>query len=126
MTSHRLPHTDDTVIELTEKGLTVSEIASFLDCAESTIYRNFASALKQGRVLRDSSLRKKQMEVALSGNPSMLIWLGKQLLDQRDKSEVDATVKYEHLDLSAIPEDKLRTIASLVESAYESAGRPAE
>ena len=31
------------------------------------------------------SLRRKQIEVALSGNTTMLIWMGKQHLDQKDQ-----------------------------------------
>jgi hypothetical protein len=31
------------------------------------------------------SLRRQQIETAKKGNVSMLIWLGKQLLDQSDK-----------------------------------------
>jgi len=30
-------------------------------------------------------LKRKQVEVALAGNTTMLIWLGKQYLDQSDK-----------------------------------------
>ena len=122
--SHRLPQTAYTVRDLTEKGLTVEEIASFVECAESTIYRNFARALKEGRILRDSGLRKKQVELALGGNATMLIWLGKQLLGQTDKQELSGSVKHEYLDFGSIPDDKLREIASLVESAAGSlAGR---
>ena len=33
------------------------------------------------------SLRRKQYEVAMSGNTSMLIWLGKNILGQRDHVE---------------------------------------
>jgi len=33
-------------------------------------------------------LAQKQFEVAMSGNPSMLIWLGKQLLGQSDKNDL--------------------------------------
>ena len=34
------------------------------------------------------SLRRKQFEVANGGSVPMLIWLGKQYLNQKDKSEV--------------------------------------
>lgn len=34
------------------------------------------------------SLRRKQMGVALDGNVTMLIWLGKQYLDQKDSPVV--------------------------------------
>ena len=33
------------------------------------------------------SLRRKQFELAMTGNPTMLIWLGKQWLGQDDKME---------------------------------------
>lgn len=33
-------------------------------------------------------LRNKQIEIALAGNKTMLIWLGKQLLGQRDHQEM--------------------------------------
>jgi len=35
------------------------------------------------------NLRKKQYEVAMQGNVTMLVWLGKQMLGQSDKIEVD-------------------------------------
>ena len=38
------------------------------------------------------SLRRKQLEVALEGNPTLLIWLGKQFLEQSDKAETKSTV----------------------------------
>lgn len=34
-------------------------------------------------------LAQKQFEVAMSGNPSMLIWLGKNWLGQTDKNETN-------------------------------------
>jgi hypothetical protein len=35
-----------------------------------------------------TSLRRAQIAAALKGNATMLIWLGKNLLDQKDKVEV--------------------------------------
>tara|TARA_R110000868_G_scaffold87034_4_gene243653 strand:+ start:3647 stop:4006 length:360 start_codon:yes stop_codon:yes gene_type:complete len=46
----------------------------------STIY----SKRKQGGRI---AVRRKQMQVAESGNPTMLIWLGKQYLGQAEKTE---------------------------------------
>lgn len=34
------------------------------------------------------NLRKKQYDVAMAGNVSMLIWLGKNMLGQTDKQEI--------------------------------------
>ena len=36
-----------------------------------------------------ASLRRKQFSVANEGNPTMLIWLGKQWLGQSEKQELD-------------------------------------
>ncbi len=38
------------------------------------------------------SLRRKQWRAAEEGNTTMLVWLGKQYLGQKDKSEMNATV----------------------------------
>jgi hypothetical protein len=41
------------------------------------------------------NLLKKQYDVAMTGNVSMLIWLGKQYLEQSDKAEVERNDKIE-------------------------------
>lgn len=62
--------------------------------------------LEQGRMIGKMSLRRKQYAEAMKGNTTMLVWLGKQHLDQKDKHEVaqtvdvtvtDARSKLEHL-----------------------------
>ncbi len=40
-------------------------------------------------------LRAKQFQTAMEGDKTMLVWLGKQYLSQRDKAEIDHTVKIE-------------------------------
>jgi hypothetical protein len=76
---------------------TCEDIAEFFDCSVDTIDRfckreygaNFAEVYKkksgQGRL----SLRRKQYEMAMTGNITMLIWLGKQHLGQRDKQDIE-------------------------------------
>ena len=44
--------------------------------------------LKQKRSKGKMSLRRKQYEKAMSGDNTMLIWLGKQYLHQSDKQEL--------------------------------------
>jgi hypothetical protein len=36
-----------------------------------------------------ASLRRAQWKAAQDGNPTMLVWLGKQMLGQRDKQEIE-------------------------------------
>lgn len=71
---------------------TLAEIASWFDVSEDTIERRvkeysgetFADYYKQKRGAGFVSLRRKQFEVAMSGDKTMLIWLGKQYLGQRE------------------------------------------
>jgi hypothetical protein len=76
------------VKKLASFGLSGEEIAVCVECSRDYIYKQFSTVLKAGHELRNSSLRRKQFEVAMEGHPTMLIWLGKQYLDQRDKNEV--------------------------------------
>jgi hypothetical protein len=41
------------------------------------------------------SLRRMQWQAAENGNPTMLVWLGKQYLNQKDKAE--QTISGEHV-----------------------------
>ena len=49
-----------------------------------------------------NSLREKQYDVAMSGNVSMLIWLGKQVLGQSDKQEVEHIRPIDEVDFNGI------------------------
>jgi len=64
------------------------EMASCLDCSVDTLERRFADRIKTAREKGKMSLRRKQFEVALNGDKAMLIWLGKQYLEQREAPEV--------------------------------------
>ena len=76
------------VEKLATFGMTNREIGEFVGASEATIGRRFASETRKGRASLDKSLRRNQTEVALSGNVTMLIWLGKNMLDQSDKQEI--------------------------------------
>ena len=69
---------------------TVSEIADVLGCERTTIYRRFKEELDRGRAEGKTDLRRKQLEAASRGSASMLIWLGKQILGQKDQQEIVA------------------------------------
>lgn len=58
----------------------------------------FSEYFKQKSAVGKMSLRRRQYEVARDGNPAMLIWLGKQWLNQSDKSELETTVKVQQAD----------------------------
>jgi hypothetical protein len=66
-------------------GLSVEEVAAVLDCSKRTLETRFCAALKEGRTRRNARLRLRQFQAAMAGSVPMLIWLGKQYLDQRDR-----------------------------------------
>ncbi len=76
---------------------TGEEVASVMGIDYDTLNRalkrdgnaGFAEYFKKKGAHGRTSLRRKQMESALSGNTSMMIWLGKQYLGQRDKQETE-------------------------------------
>ena len=64
---------------------TNEEIASVVGCSKDTLERRFAAILKDGRAAGKMSLKRKQYELAMNGNVTLLIWLGKILLGQREE-----------------------------------------
>jgi DNA-binding CsgD family transcriptional regulator len=75
------------VEKLASFGLTNKEIAEALGYDDTTLKRKFENFLIKGKANLKQRLKRKQIQVALGGNVSMLIWLGKQYLDQKDKME---------------------------------------
>lgn len=78
---------------------TDEEIASILGCCRDIFYNEdnaelYRQAIEKGKAGGKQSLRRQQYELAMKGNCSMLIWLGKQYLGQTDK--IDASVKDDH------------------------------
>ena len=76
------------VQQLASIGCSNKEIAAACNCSTDTIERNFAAEITKGRENGKTRLRKKQIEVALAGNVTMLIFLGKNMLGQADKQEI--------------------------------------
>lgn len=80
---------------------TQEEIADILECSISTLNRackrdhdcTFEEYYKKHNSGGKSSLRRMQYDAAKTGNPTMLIWLGKQYLDQKDRQEHSHEVK---------------------------------
>ena len=79
----------DKIKKLASIGLTVAEIAAVEGVCKRTLERNCLDTVDIGRLTMNASLRRKQYECAMSGNVTMLIWLGKQHLEQADKHVID-------------------------------------
>lgn len=86
---------EDDFKKLCHLQCTLEEISGWFDCSVDTIERfckrvykdNFADVFKRMSAGGKISLRRQQFKCAEKGNASMLIWLGKQYLGQRDKLE---------------------------------------
>ena len=76
---------DKQVEKLASYGLTNKEIAEALGYDDSTLKRKFEKNITKGKADLKQKLKRKQIAVAMQGNVSMLIWLGKQYLDQSEK-----------------------------------------
>ena len=76
------------VEKLASYGCTNREIADFFSCPENTLAVTYSRHTTKGRAELRKRLRKAQINLALSGNATMLIWLGKQYLEQSDKNEI--------------------------------------
>lgn len=79
--------------KLAELHCTLAEMASFFDCSDDTVERwckkelgmGFAEAFKRYSGNGKISLRRSQwLQATDKQNVSMLIWLGKQYLNQKD------------------------------------------
>jgi hypothetical protein len=107
----KIPFTDDTwktIKKLCQIMCTAQEIASHIECSIDTLEDRikakynctFPELFKNWNGDGKISLRRKQFEIAMKGNVGMLIWLGKQYLDQTEKREDFINIKDD-----AIPDD---------------------
>ena len=74
----------DDVYKLATMGCPDREIAEWFEISESTLRYNFSSYLTKARAQLKQRLRQAQLRAAIDGNPTMLVWLGKNLLGQSD------------------------------------------
>ncbi len=76
------------VEKLAEIQCTQTEIASVLGVSVKTLQRDdeFCRLYKKGLDDGRACLRRRQWAAANKGNTTMLIWLGKQYLGQKDKA----------------------------------------
>lgn len=85
-----------------------------------------AEAYERGKALGRASLRRKQYDMALAGNTTMLVWTGKNILGQTDKLATELTGKdggaIQLEQVNADAESFTRAIAGLAARAAEDAG----
>lgn len=80
---------EDTIIKLAGIYCTNHEIAIICGIEEDTLVLNYLALIERGRVNCRASLRRRQWQSAMEGNPRLLIWLGKQILGQTDRQIIE-------------------------------------
>lgn len=84
----------ETVYKLALMGATNVEIAEWYGCTEQSIRYRFNEYLAKARSSLKIKLRRAQLKVAIENeNPTMLIWLGKQMLGQSETVIADDSEK---------------------------------
>ena len=93
--------------QLASFGCTNIELASFFGCTESLLRKSYSEFLTKGREKGKIRLRQAQWKSALGSekhppNVTMLIWLGKQVLGQTDKSEVELIKPIDEINFNGL------------------------
>jgi len=89
----------DVVEKLAGLGCTNENIAEWFSCTVRTVERRksenpeFCRAINEGRAKLVARLRKAQLDACWSGSVPMLIHMGKQLLDQKDKTQNESEIQ---------------------------------
>ena len=75
------------VFKLASYGWSNVEIADFYGCDESLIRKSYSEYTTKGRASGKTRLRQLQWDSAEAGNVTMQIFLGKNILGQKDRHE---------------------------------------
>ncbi len=94
------------VEKLAAMGGNNMEIADFFGCSVDTLERRFAVEMRKGRSKGQIKLRSLQWRAAEQLNSTMLIWLGKQILGQKDISRLEV----EHIPDEAFAQEAERRL----------------
>ena len=90
------------VEKLAAYGCTNTEIASFFGCSKDLISKSYSTNVEKGKDSGRIRLRQLQWRAAERGNISMLIWLGKQVLGQSDRKEIEMSTPIDEITFDEI------------------------
>jgi hypothetical protein len=93
------------VIKLAQMNCTMKEIAAFCNCSVDTLERRFADVIAKGKEQGRISLRRLQWQSAQKGNVVMQLFLGKNMLGQADKQEIEHSASKIVINISKDDED---------------------
>ena len=109
------------VEQLLEAGCKGTEIAAFLGINIDTLYDrvkqtfnvDFSVYSLKFKSKGDSLLRAKQFETAMKGDKTMQIWLGKQRLGQKEKTDITTNDKEITQKIFVLSQDAVNEINRL-------------
>ena len=73
--------------ELAMLGLSYADLASAMFVNQYTLKANYSEFIQAARITAKAELLKQQWKLVLKGNPTILVWMGKQILGQSDRPE---------------------------------------
>jgi len=124
------PKTEIDLVELEKVcrlNCTMPEIAFYFNMPLRTLEDKFTNdekvrnTIQKGRATGMLSLRRKQIQIMNDTNSTpMAIWLGKQILGQKDRHEITQDINIEErkvLDISKLTDDDLNTIERMLKYA---------
>jgi hypothetical protein len=77
----------------------------------------FSDWIKKKSMSGKMSLRRKQYTTAMDGNPTMLVWLGKNWLGQSDNKEImQVNLSTRESELAGMSDEELSNEIKLVEN----------
>ena len=90
------------VEKLAALGCTNTEIASFFGCSKDLISKSYSTNVTKGKEKGKIRLRQMQWRSAENGSVPMQIWLGKQLLGQTDRQEVELIKPIDEIEFDGL------------------------
>jgi hypothetical protein len=89
------------ILKLAKLGCSIEEMSDWFGVPSNTIKYNFSDIIAKGRSETKQALRRAQIALALKGNATMLIWLGKNMLGQSDSplgSDVNVPLPWDSIE----------------------------
>lgn len=114
------------VDKLLEAGCDGKEVAAYIGVHYNTLMNkckkqknyDFCDYKALKRAKGDSLLRARQYDTAMAGNVPMQIWLGKQRLDQSEKSKITQETKQENTyNFDNLTTEQLEQLAKILSTA---------
>ena len=75
------------VFELAKIGCPDEDICVLLDITHEELHDKYEKNLTLGRATLNKEIRERQVAEAMTGDKTMLTWLGKNVLNQAEKTE---------------------------------------